>query len=219
MTSWKQTGKDVTLDHCPDHEEIGLWYARRYTARESFNYSETNNLIQNFKKPVDRPAQELQYKKSAIDKFIGELRLLLKNKIPSRTLYLVPVPCSKSNNHVLYDDRIDQVTKAVGDPDAKNYHFPVLRRVVDSEGLHSGEVRDPQATFDALEIDENVARIYQPDSTILLIDDVLTTGSTFMGCRNKLLAKFPDARIRGVFWAKSEYRDLTELLAEFDIEE
>ena len=55
----------------PDHRQLteadNCYYLGEYTARESYRFSETNNVISNFKKELDRRGKrEWVYKENAI---------------------------------------------------------------------------------------------------------------------------------------------------------
>ena len=91
-------------DHC--------WFFGEYTAKSGYDYSETNSLISNFKKSVDRKGRpkEWQYKE-AISKIAKIFQPLLK-KLQEREFTLVPIPPSKAKSHPLYDDRMIRVLEA-----------------------------------------------------------------------------------------------------------
>jgi hypothetical protein len=67
-----------------------------YSARKGFSHSETNQLILNFKKPIDRKEKpEWQHKMNAIGTVATAFSLNIDNKFALLTL--VPVRPSKMN--------------------------------------------------------------------------------------------------------------------------
>jgi hypothetical protein len=204
--TWKKTGADIRLDQCPQHVSIGLWYARIYTSGAGYEYSETNRWILNFKKPIDRPAQEIRWKQRAIELFVEELtNFLSKRTNTSIPILLTPAPGSFSKTGGHFDNRLEQVAAAVCKRVHGLQYFPVLIRTNDTAPQHKCQgSRDATKVFNSLAIDEQIAREYSSEKVIVVVDDVLLSGATFEGCRRKLLERFPGARIHGVFWAKSE---------------
>ena len=92
----------------PDHHYLDAqdicFYASEYTAGEGHAYSNTNQLIHNFKKTMDkRGTAQWQYKERAIQQATNIFRAAIK---PDAKITFVPVPPSKAKNDPLYDDRL-----------------------------------------------------------------------------------------------------------------
>ena len=93
-----------------------MLFLGEYAGRKGYLYSEMNQLIQNFKKPVDRKnnPDEWWYKEHAISEIA---KLIVKtsgwNEIQQCTW--IPIPSSKTKSHPLYDDRLIQVLKKMND--------------------------------------------------------------------------------------------------------
>jgi len=82
-----------------------------YTPHQGHNHSTTNNLILNLKKSVDRQGRpEYFYKGQAINQAGNMLRQVLSEENLT-TITCVPIPCSKTKIHALYDDRMVQVLR------------------------------------------------------------------------------------------------------------
>uniref|UniRef100_A0A7C3PIQ3 ComF family protein n=1 Tax=Oscillatoriales cyanobacterium SpSt-418 TaxID=2282169 RepID=A0A7C3PIQ3_9CYAN len=185
-----------------------MFYARTYTAGQGYQYSETNQLILNFKIRYDdikRNPQRRQYKQRAIQQFAKEVTALLRDQLdPSLSLILVPIPPSKERSHPEYDDRVEQVVKAV----AANIHtvswLPLLQVTTSMESYHSRSAgRNPEDIYAVLQLDEASAKYCQPNSIIALVDDVLTSGAHFTAARRRIQERFPDTTVIGIFWAKA----------------
>lgn len=99
----------------PDHHYLDAqdicYYAGEYTAGEGHAYSETNQLILNFKKSVDkRGTAQWQYKERAILQAAAIFRAAIK---ADAEITFVPIPPSKAKSDPLYDDRMLQLLQAV----------------------------------------------------------------------------------------------------------
>ena len=98
----------------PDHyyldEHDTCYYAGEYTAGEGHAYSETNQLILNFKKSPDkRGTSQWQYKDQAIQQAARIFRAAIK---ASAEVTFVPIPPSKIKEDPLYDDRMVRLLQA-----------------------------------------------------------------------------------------------------------
>jgi hypothetical protein len=102
----------------PDHTFLELedecFYLGEYTARRGFAFSETNNLINNPRKPMERRGRpEWRYKESAILTCGRMLREAISEEwLDAATL--VPVPGSKMKGDVEYDDRMPRILQELG---------------------------------------------------------------------------------------------------------
>lgn len=103
---WKRTDATDVLIYCPNHEDLGLMYAREYAIGQSFDYSETNDLISNLKAPPTN-TKRAPHKKRAIKRFAHEVAEFIREV----ETVLVPNPPSKTPNHRDYDDRILRVAR------------------------------------------------------------------------------------------------------------
>lgn len=55
-----------------------------------------------------------------------------------------------------------------------------------------------------MSINEAIAPSYESGEILCLLDDVLTSGANFSACRRKILERFPNADVRGIFLAKAQ---------------
>lgn len=172
-----------------------------YTARKGFSHSATNNLILNFKKPVkykSRPGWH--YKGRAIKEvaqaFSENLALALG------ALTLVPIPPSKLKNDPEYDDRLMEMLRMLNAP--QGIKPDVRELIVQAKTMpasHESENRLPPSEWEkSYQIDDQLAA---PAPTwIGIIDDLLVTGCRFRAMSNVLKARFPQARVTGLFIAR-----------------
>ena len=162
---------------------------------------------------------EWKYKGQAI----REIAELFSKTLPSflnlKKITFVPIPPSKCKQNSLYDDRMVRVLKIF----KENYNKTDFRELIltknDIKAVHEyGEEKRPEIA----ELQHNlvVDRSCQDDlkETIVLLDDVITTGAHFKACKNLLQKKFPDKKVIGIFIArrsimagiKDDFTDLRE---------
>ena len=94
-----------------DDNCLYLW---EYTARQDYLYSDTNNLISNFKKDIaykDNPPV-WRHKEMAIQTVAEEFRIALGESALDHFTF-VPVPPSKAQDHPEYDDRMLRMLQAM----------------------------------------------------------------------------------------------------------
>jgi predicted amidophosphoribosyltransferase len=174
-----------------------IYYLRQYVAGAGYERSETNSLINNLKKPVDSPKNQLHYKNLAIKKFASELIEGFTQFSTAVPIIMTWIPPSKCKDDPKHDDRIKRVVNIVCN---KTGFIPleVFENHTSREPLHSGHARNP------LLISKNLVWCnleLKNCKIIFIIDDILTTGSTFRAIHDKIHDKFPHISVWGFFWA------------------
>lgn len=148
-----------------------------------------------------------RYKLEAINKFSAEAVNFLntyRRSNPSLSLTLVPIPPSKSRSDPEYDDRMEQVANKIAGLLDWVVCLPILSMNKSMESYHSRSGgRNPDEIYDLLEFNENLTNLYQENSVIALIDDVLTSGAHFEASRRCIQEYFPHVIVIGIFWAKA----------------
>ena len=178
-------------------------YLREYTPRQGYEYSETNRLIHNFKKSVDRKGKrEYFYKDQAINQIQQEIAACLKKEWLLKAT-LVPIPPSKTKAHPLYDDRMTQVLKGIGGcigGKCDVRELIVQTADMDAVHLHNDDRPTPDDLRAIYEIDED--QTSPEPKSIGLFDDVITAGSHFRAAKDLLKEQFPGVNIVGIFVAR-----------------
>jgi orotate phosphoribosyltransferase-like protein len=199
--SWSTRARKITELELPDHAflcgEDECYYFGDYTPRKGFSHSKTNQTIWNIKKPLSvRGTPQWKYKNEAIaiiGKSIAESlnRDLLPNAV------LVAVPPSKPPAHAEFDDRIERVVAAAIPFKGAN----VLKTAFVRNANHVGQnQRSAETIYQSLEFTENAEALIR--KTCILVDDVLTTGASFLACKRKLLELNGVERVLGFFAAR-----------------
>ena len=188
----------------PDHFHLGAadrcYFIGEYTARKGYGYSATNQLILNFKKPMDRKRNphEWRHKERAIREAAEAFAAALGRDALDR-LTFVPVPPSKAKDHPLHDDRLVRMLRLM-----RSTPTDVRELVVQTESTEPAHAIDPRPAPRQLaslyRIDDTLTELV-PDS-LAIVDDVLTTGAHFRAVSSVLGARFPNARVSGLFIAR-----------------
>ena len=162
----------------PDHSyltaEDDCYFIGEYTARRGFAFSSTNNLILNFKKPMDRrnrPA-EWPYKGRAIEQAAAMFRASL-NERARETLTFVPIPPSKARGDPLYDDRLEQMLRKIWPGQTTDVRELVIQPV-STPAVHDSADRPTPAMLEGRYVIDR--RLQDPaPQVIAVVDDVITT--------------------------------------------
>jgi len=188
----------VRKDHYYLTKEDVCFFWGEYTARKGAAHSNTNNLILNLKKKPDRKGKpEWRYKALAIEQ-TGRIFKATVNPDFLKTATIVPMPPSKARTDPMYDDRMRQVVQHfAGGSDIRE--LIVMAKSV-TASHESNDRRDPDELEKVMLIDENATK--PAPKTILVVDDVLTTGAHFIASKRVLQKRFPGVEVVGLFAAR-----------------
>lgn len=163
--------------------------------------SEANGKISNLKiGPNPAKRGRAYYRDKAIRQFSGDLSTLIANLNLGEETLLVPIPPSKCESDPAYDDRIVQVCNIVSMV-MKVPTAQIIYQTESHEAFHEGNYeRDPRTIKSWLQVRTDL----MPDSitTVMLVDDVFTSGAHFAACKSAIRDHFSDVEIIGAFWAK-----------------
>lgn len=178
-------------DHC--------YFFGEYTARQGYSFSDTNSLIHNFKKGVDkRGLPEWAYKEAAVRR-IAQLVNSITN---TDALTFVPVPPSKCPTDPAYDGRLIDVLRTCQST-KRNVEFKELvTQRISMQASHIAENRPTPAQIEQNYIFNTTASVGIRD-IIVIFDDVLTAGSHYKAMKNIIRQNLPGKSIVGVFVART----------------
>lgn len=193
---WTQI--DTEIEGKPYHLAAGdvCFFTREYVSSGGYAASETNQLVSNFKKDPSRRSKtkEWYWKEKAAEKFAYELSLVL-----FEDAVIATIPTSKPRGHPAYDDRFEMMLTALRRlrKDIR-VEEPVIR-TQECQCLHHGAKRSIR------EVSKTLAwnGLRAPTSELVLIDDVITCGTSFKACEAIILQNVPHMEIGGLFWART----------------
>jgi predicted amidophosphoribosyltransferase len=181
------------------------YFFGEYFAGKGFQGGGTNQLIYNYKvKPAvaKQNPQRRAYKEGAIGIVAAGLRKAV-DRDSAEGMTWVPIPPSKAESDPDYDDRLLRTLNlafAGYDVDVRQ----LIRQTQSTEADHSGSGRlSSEALHAVLQIDQQSLNLVPLKGTVLLFDDVLTSGKHFKCCEKRLREAIPGAtHIMGLFVAR-----------------
>jgi hypothetical protein len=181
------------------------YFFGEYFAYRGYSGGGTNQLIFNYKcepsKAVANPARG-GHKARAITTIANGLRRAIPQESVERRTW-VPIPPSKATDDPEYDNRLLRTLMLA----FQGYNADIrelLRQTVTTQADHNaGNRLTPDQLHGLLEINAAALAIRPLRETIVLFDDVLTTGKHFKCCERRLRDVVPAAiPILGVFVAR-----------------
>lgn len=189
----------VRGDHSWLTEEDESYYVMEYTAHEGYGYSDANQFIFNYKKPLKyKGTYAWSYKENTIRQAAKLFRDNWPNALPLTSCTFVPIPPSKIKTNPEYDDRILRTLNLINPQECEVKEL--LTFINDMEPAHKAAKRPTvQELMQNISLDGNEVEVRE---NIILFDDVVTTGCHFKACKNILAKAFPEANILGMFIAR-----------------
>jgi hypothetical protein len=194
-----------TQAHWHLDESDDCYFYGEYTARAGCHYSETNQLIFNFKKGLERQANpyEYRYKTRAISDAASMLRGSLANEASIellRSATLVPIPPSRAKNDPLYDDRVVRMLRLFSGDLGLDIRELVEQRTTMASSHSSSQRSTPQGLAANYQINNTL--LSPPPTSLWVFDDVLTTGAHFRAMKSTLANVYPGVPCLGIFLAR-----------------
>jgi hypothetical protein len=179
------------------------FYLWEYEAGQKPPYGPANQFIRNLKiRPSDitRDPRRALYNTGAIAHGANALRRLLSQHEVETRCTIVPIPCSKTADHGDYDDRLNKMLQQ-GFSGLRFDMQPLLQTRQSTAADH--ESGGQRATYAELLANTVLLPCSTPARpTIVVLDDVLTSGKHFRVASDLLTSAFPNARVVGLFLAR-----------------
>ena len=200
--------------------EDECYFFSEYTAYGGYKKSEANQLILNFKKTVNRkapPKRGFKYKAEAIETVASDLNNYFRRVPPNSSqgvsYLIVPVPPSKAHDDDEYDDRMTQVLNSVEQNLKETLFKPKLIELIkQKESTKSCHMVGGRLSAEELknnyiieeEYKKKVSVLEKGKLTILIFDDVLTTGAHFKAMQEKIVEELEISpnQIIGIFLSR-----------------
>lgn len=168
---------------------------------EGYSKSDANNIIYNFKKPINRKGMDdWKYKEKAICQLSDML-----NHIKFPKCILIPAPTSNPRNTANWDDRLDQCVDSITQQDV--VVVKALDVATSQTPAHLGGSRNIESIKKATSLSDLAE--YADYDTVVILDDVLTTGAHFKAWKEMILDDNPNIKkVYGVFFALHLWKDI-----------
>ncbi|QFT34113.1 hypothetical protein FIV00_26695 [Labrenzia sp. THAF82] len=217
--SWSNKARTIGEIERPDHYYLGpddqCAFFGEYTARKGWKHSTTNGIISNLKKTPDkRGTAEWQHKNRVISQ-VSSLICANLDPVAIPNLTIIPAPPSKAPIDPMYDDRIERIAQGI----APNIDARCLLNTSQSRpAAHLTDDRPgPDILEDGLLWNQEEANRKPIGNTVVILDDVLVTGATFVACSRIVKRAHPTASVFGLFVAR-RVPERTLGFDDFDIE-
>ena len=201
-------------DHYYLEKKDQCFFCLEYTSGGSYQKSQSNAFILNFKKSVTKRNNqaEYKYKIKAIEwAAIHFAHVFMEYEVNS---ILVPIPPSKTKEHSEYDDRMLKMLKEVERKlkSKNNSHIQTIELVEQIKDMQSVHRSEDRPNVDTLANNYNVDNNSKTSKivsgkVVFIVDDVLTTGAHFKAMQ-KAIAKYYSNRTVGLFLARRIFLDV-----------
>ena len=187
--------------HLTDSDEC--WYFGEYTAYKDWSFSETNQLIKNLKKKMSvKGTNQWPHKLRAIAQ-VGDLFASVIDPQRLQRFLLVPIPPSKIVGDPDYDPRMREILDQAAA--RLNCHLPIAECITQIHNADPDHESDdsrlyPEDRADTYQVHQGL--IPAGTEGILLVDDMLTTGSHYKGAEIALKRLYPQMQVQGLFVAR-----------------
>jgi hypothetical protein len=177
-------------DHYHLNQGDDCFYFGEYSARKGYGFSDTNQLIKNFKWPANA-----QWNYRAKIEIANDLLGLDFSKFT-----IIPVPPSKCKTDTGYDDRLMDVLRLVKSEKATDI-LEIVTQLHSMVASHqSNERPTPQELAKNYVIDP--VMLAGAKNEIVIFDDMLTAGAHFRAMVDALSGVRPDLSFTGLFVAR-----------------
>jgi predicted amidophosphoribosyltransferase len=192
----------VRLRHKHLTEDDYCFYLADYTTGRDYSHSPFNSLVSNLKK---EPSTRLQnpnaywYKERDMKRVGDAFARSIAPQVLATEATVVPIPPSKSKTHPDYDDRMLQIchrmTKDIDGADVQE----LIESTVDREATHISADPKPAPHILQQEYQLVLPEGYLPRDVVIVVDDVINTGSHFKACQALITRYFPEVTVVGIF--------------------
>jgi len=186
---------------------------REYFCNEGYSAGLVNSHIINVKRTLSIRSENRNYQyyfEKSMRAIVKDLLLFLKRANVEPYIDLVVVlPSSKKIDNPDYNDKSERLSNLL----AKQLKIPTRSDIIcikDShQASHQGGGRDPLFLYNNFYINPDHHDLAYSAGTIVLVDDVITSGAHFESAKRLLNELNPGNTVIGVFYAKAINRTQT----------
>ncbi|HAU1457911.1 TPA: hypothetical protein JBI56_06675 [Legionella pneumophila] len=200
----QQIDESLIDDHYYIEEDDECFFFGEYAGKQGYSFSETNQLIFNFKKPMSAKGKPGWTYKSKAIQTIAEILLSCTAWNSLKQYTWIPIPPSKVRTDSEHDDRLISVLKKLQIEEQSLDFRDILLTQKNRNPAHDPATQTRptiQELFNNFDIANSL--LLPKPRAIAIFDDVLNTGASFKAAKQKLCNAFPDVPIRGIFIARN----------------
>ena len=179
-----------------------------YHSGEGFDGLGLNRMVLDLKREPgtrDSNPDAWQVKNEAITRISSILTISAGKLFPGKRSTLVPIPPSKKIGDPEHDDRMLQICNQIA---AGLASVEVSELFVIKKSVQASHLSRTRPTKEQLK--ENLRMMirdddYRPETRVILLDDVLTSGAHYSACKELLEGVFPAVTVMGVFVARVDH--------------
>lgn len=194
-----------------EHIDISdsIVYLQEYSSGLGFT-TEGNSIIYNIKKSPDtKGTPQWEYKERDMN-YVAKIIASAMDRLATedKNIYWIPVPPSKIETHELFDDRMNQMLVKAKVLSNNPYNI-IINNIYQTANREASSTTNKRRGVEALKVLEAQYRMrdipdYNSESDVIVVfDDVLTSGCHFKAIKNVILKTYPNAKIGGVFIART----------------
>lgn len=200
---WNKIDGTQRADHSRLLITDGCYFLGEYNSGDGYENKTPqaiNRSIHNIKKLPTVPANQLRYRNKSINWFASTI-----NFKDANTWTWVPIPPSKHISDSNYNPKMMDILKSAGQGKGWDVRELVTQTRSTQTSHQSGENRVGLEELNEV-YDLNLALCSPEPSRIIILDDVLTAGTHFRAISDILENKFPEAKIMGMFFARTIHK-------------
>lgn len=209
---------ELTIErHYHLNADDDCYYLMEYKKEDGFENQE-KQLIINFKKKMStRTTNQWRYKGEAIQTLTQLFRNSIVPQVSVDTVTLVPIPPSKCRTDLEYDDRMLQLLTKSFPNNADIRELLLNIENIRSAHEHPNDRPSPAEIQANMTIDQELAEGIR--ESVILFDDVLTSGGHYLACKNIIKETFPHVSVYGIFisrtfWAQPDPFEFDDFMDE-----
>lgn len=202
------------LDILANRGMLGLddncYYYLTYNRNAPLYSGSPRSIIKNLKRKPSEIAENPSfsyYKQKEIQKVASLLNGSIHERQELLKYVWIPVAPSKAVSDPEYDDRLMQILATLKKMIASLVFIDPFYSIESKSSSHITNERSLEEKKKNLGCDEHI--LQSMDLTrVVLFDDMITTGSTFIAYKHKILDMCPNADIVGIFICKAIYSEI-----------
>jgi len=178
------------------------FYYRDYQASGGYQASESNQLVFNLKiapQVETENSARWKHKLNAIEQCVFDFEQFFDSFIrtnKSLLIGVIPIPPSKVRSDPEYDDRMMVVANRLSDKYQQIDAHDAFERKASATPLHLGGTRRVSDAKDSMVLSDIQLDRYD---VVFVIDDVITTGTSFVAYKELINECYPSLVVAGLF--------------------